>query len=363
MLQNNDRVMEAMKKIGKLRDFVLFGAVSVLMGCAATPAVVEPVVLSPILLGNFTYQGLRGLPSVTLQDGNGPVPLAAPAGNAPAMTPGSADTAVHLVEDLMVQGQLQGDAQMEAVVLLEQWTGPTTVATYAAVVAIAHSQPVNVATVWLGENVQVRDVRIEQQLLVVDLVNAGVDDSPCCPSQRVSMRWQWEQNTLMPLDSTVEGGRLSVSDIAGHEWQLAYWQQDEPDLSDPPLTLSYQEGKFAGFAGCNRYFATVLDGQLPGDLLVTQPANTRMACPEPGSSTEARFLSLLGKVERFTFTPRGLALSYRLDAQNSGVLYFQIAGEVRRAPAAPPPVKATPRREESPLRSNSSTNGFDTYDF
>lgn len=356
-------------RYGVLQYGMLSGVVCLLAACASPPpAVVKPVELTPDVLSDIAYQGLRGVPAaVTLPDKTDAAPAADGAAGeetapvAPTETP--AGGGVHWVDDLVVRGQLLGDTQEDAVILLEQWTGPSSVATYAAVVTVQHQQAINVATVWLGDNVQVRDMRIENALLAVDLVNAGVDDSPCCPSQRVTMRWQWQDNTMKPLDSTVEGGRLSIADIANHEWQLAYWQQDEPDVSEPPLTLSFQEGKFTGFAGCNRYFTTVLDGQMPGDILVTQPAATRMACPEPASSTETRFLSLLGKVERFTFTPRGLALAYHLDNQQSGVMYFQVAGDARRnpPPEQKPVVKATPPREEPPT--SSSTNGFDVSDF
>ena len=43
-----------------------------------------------------------------------------------------------------------------------------------------------------------------------------------------------------------------------------------------------------GTGGCNRYFAVVEDGAMAGEVKVGPLAATRMACPEPQSSVEAR---------------------------------------------------------------------------
>ena len=59
-----------------------------------------------------------------------------------------------------------------------------------------------------------------------------------------------------------------------------------------PITLRYEGGRIAGFAGCNRYFASleVRDGDA---VSVGTAGATRMACPEPQMAIESRFLKVL----------------------------------------------------------------------
>jgi heat shock protein HslJ len=353
------------------RFFFLLCATVLLTACESVPPAPPPVAeLTLPVLKNLAYQvpELVGSP-VTLQDGHwrgGQTPATTDASGSlvpPDADPGP-EPSVHLLADFMARGQVSGDAQEEAVVLLDQWSGDTGLFTYLAVVSGEGGQPQNVSTVLLGDLVQVRDVRIEQGMVAVDLVNAGPDDDVCCPSQRVTLRWQWRDGRLQPVDSTVEGGKLSAADIATQEWALGFWAEGDPAPTVAPLTLAFQDGQFKGFAGCNRYFATVLDGQLPGELLVTQPGLTRMACPEAETATETRFLSLLGKVNRFAFAPRSLVLTYNLDDNTAGSLYFYVAGDVAPAPPVAPPVeRQSLERPTFEREVPQQHHGYDVYGF
>jgi hypothetical protein len=58
-----------------------------------------------------------------------------------------------------------------------------------------------VATTLLGDRVKVNSVRIEENLIVVDMVTHGPNDPMCCPTQQVVQRYALEGNELVPVDS------------------------------------------------------------------------------------------------------------------------------------------------------------------
>jgi heat shock protein HslJ len=98
---------------------------------------------------------------------------------------------------------------------------------------------------------------------------------------------------------------------------------DEPAPTEPQVTLAYQDGRLAGTSGCNRYTAAAKPGASPGDLTVGPAAGTRMACPEPQSAVEARFLKQLGGAKKFGFHLGRLALSYEKDGGAYGTMLFE----------------------------------------
>jgi len=64
-----------------------------------------------------------------------------------------------------------------------------------------------------------------------------------------------------------------------------------------PVTLRFESGRLAGFAGCNNFSGGYT---LDGDQLKVGPvASTQMACPEPGSSIETAFHKALSGTLRY----------------------------------------------------------------
>ena len=61
---------------------------------------------------------------------------------------------------------------------------------------------------------------------------------------------------------------------------------------------------------------------MPGEVKVGPLAGTRMACPEPQSSVEARFLEQLGGARTFGFMLGRLAISYTRGDGSSGTMLF-----------------------------------------
>ena len=224
--------------------------------------------------------------------------------------------------DFVARGDLDGDGHAEAVVLLDSWPGGSGVFSYVAVVSGSTGTPTNIATQLLGDRVQVRELRIDGGQIIADTVGAGPDDPSCCPSMKIQHRWILKDGALQELAQLTAPSPLTLADLGGTEWVLSRWSAEEPAAAEPAVTLRYNEGRIAGSAGCNRYGAAVKAGDGAGAIEVGQAVATRMACEEPRTSIELRFLQLLPAVRQFRFAPGTLILPYRIDDDTFGALWF-----------------------------------------
>lgn len=308
------------------RRLLLAGLVFACSACAS-PALGPPAVktggvasaraLPPTVeeLKHMTYAGLdERLGPVTLENGRW-------AGE--PFAPGTASRpVVELAGDFRVVGDLDGDGLDEAVVVLTYSPGGTAAWSFLAVVTRGGGTLRNVATTALGDRVQIRSARIEDKRLIVSAVRAGEHDAACCPGELVEWQWTLGEGRLNAL-GTVRTGRLSLATLAGSVWVLRAWDLTEPAGSEPIVTLVYDAGRFAGTGGCNRYMAGVTAGDVPGQVMVGPLAGTRMACPEPQSSVEARFLEQLGGARTFGFMLGRLAISYARGDGSRGTMLFE----------------------------------------
>lgn len=262
------------------------------------------------------YGGIEGIKgALRLNDGRW---TGAPVAPGSAIVP-----TLELVNDYVARGDLDGDGQDEAVVVLAHSPGGSGVFQYVAVVAQRKGRPINVATVPVGDRVQVRSVRVVDRRLLVDVVQAGPQDAACCPGQTAQRAWTLVGVKLRPAQPTQAPGTLSMADIGSDEWALTHWKRDERFSGESPPTVMVADGRLAGFAGCNRFNAAVSAGGSPGELQVSPPATTRRACSEAEMAVETRFTQLLARVNRFAFTPGGLVLSYRTEDGGYGALLLR----------------------------------------
>ena len=272
--------------------------------------------LAPALeeLKNATYSGLE-IPqdTVTLKDGNWI--------GKPFVEGGASRPEVYFVRDFRLTGDVDRDERDEAVVLLGENSGGSGQHIYLAVVERQGGTLRNVATQLLGDRIQLREARIDAGRIFLDLVQAGKEDAACCPGELITRGWELRPEGLIELAVPGKPDRLSMEAIAGTEWVLRAWDIDEPALEEPEVTLLFQDGRFSGRSGCNRYFAAVKPGEMPGDLYVGPAGSTRMACPEPAMKVETRFLEQLGQVEKFGFMVGQLMLSYQKE-NSRGVMLF-----------------------------------------
>ena len=110
--------------------------------------------------------------------------------------------------------------------------------------------------------------------------------------------------------TTVPVASAQVDPLAGTQWQLASVDRGEWAELEAihTVTLGFAEGRAAGHAGCNRYFASYsVQGQR---LELGHPGSTMMYCEGEGegSVVEAAFLPLLEGTLTFEASAQALVL-------------------------------------------------------
>ena len=226
---------------------------------------------------------------------------------------------VDFLGDLVARGDLDGDGEDEAAVMLTTTFGGTGVYHYIAVVDQLAGENRNIDTRLVGDRVQLRGMRIEEGYLVLDLVRAGPGDPGCCPTEVVTLQYRLQDGTIGEPVQVGASRTLSLETLSGAKWRLAAWKLSEP--AQGRLTLAYSEGRFFGNAGCNQYSAPVRAIDDRGTIEVGQALSTRKECGPEIMSDEHRFLGLLSRSNRFWFHAGQLALAYG-DGEEFGVLFF-----------------------------------------
>ena len=255
-------------------------------------------------LKNGSYSGIEGL--------KGPVKLVDGRWRGRPYKKGSASRpVVTFVDDLRITGDLDGDGTDDAVVFLNYAPGGTGQLLHLAVVARRKGKTQNVATALIGDRVQIRDVRIDRQRILVDVVLAGPTDAACCPGEVTTLGWALEPDgKLKPFFLYAKPERLNLEILENTEWVLRSWVFKEPAPKQPIVTLMFKDGRFTGSSGCNNYFASAKDGKIPGDVEMGPAGTTRKACLDRTMSVEKRFLDQLVRVKKFSFLATQLALTW-----------------------------------------------------
>jgi heat shock protein HslJ len=238
--------------------------------------------------------------------------------------PGFPRRAVTLVDDFRLTGDVYGDGRDVAVVLLAESTGGSGTFDYVAVAGVRGGSPQNLATAPLGDRVQVRNGRITNRRLVVDVLRAGPNDAMCCPGELATLAFEMRGTRLERVPSGVAPGRLSLAVLADGVWVLRAWAWDEPVEPGIEVTLNVKGEHLAGRAACNAYFALATPAAAPGDLTIGTAGTTKMACPEPQMKAEQRFLGQLAKVQKYSFVAGQLALSWNQDGKLGTMLFARL---------------------------------------
>jgi heat shock protein HslJ len=267
-------------------------------------------------LKNATFAGLEDIASpVTLEDGRW---------EGEPYEPGAASRpSVSLASGFVLTGDLDADGALEAVVVLVQSSGGSGTFDYVAVVKRTPEGLRNVATTALGDRVGIRSARVEGGKLLVSVVRAGEKDAMCCPGELADLGWTLAAGKLSLAATAPVTGRLSLDTLAGTEWVLRAWDLAEPAPAEPEVTLAYQNDRIAGTSGCNRYTAAATAGDSAGELAIGPAAGTRMACPEPASAVETRFLKQIRGARKFGFRLGRLAVGYEKDGGAYGTMLFE----------------------------------------
>lgn len=271
-------------------------------------------------LANASYKGLIDIEGViTLRDGHWQ--------GEPWFENGASAPSAQLVGALVAQGDMDLDGRTESVNLVNYSTGGTGQLLHLAVSRFDEEEVDNFATVFLGDRVMVRDLRVEGVRIVADLVQAGPHDGACCPGDIVTRTWHLQDDQLQEEPLNHEPERLSANILTGSKWTLSGWGFNEPVESGITITLEYSEGKFVGRSACNRYFAEVsAAGDIAGGISVSGVAGTRMACAEDRlTKAEDRYLRALQRVNRISFMAGELVLTWG-EGSEFGSLFFRQDG-------------------------------------
>jgi len=268
-------------------------------------------------LANASYRGLIDVEDgITLSDGHWQ--------GEPWVEDGASAPSAQLVGTLVAQGDLDYDGRTESVSLLNYSTGGTGQLLHLAVSRFDDRGVDNFATVFLGDRVMVRDLRVEGASIVADLVQAGPHDGACCPGDVVTRTWRLQDEQLREEPLGQEPERLSANVLSGTKWVLSRWGFDEPVENGITITLEYSEGKFTGRSACNRYFAGVSAvGETAGGIEVASVGSTRMACAEDRfARAEDRYFKALQLVNRISFMAGELVLPWG-EGSEFGSLFFR----------------------------------------
>jgi heat shock protein HslJ len=161
-------------------------------------------------------------------------------------------------------------------------------------------------TLWRGSPAAGRD-------LVVWLQDATCTDNMSGTKLPVTARVSLPDGRFLSgccrVPQPAAGGSVPAP-LEGAAWRL----KELPGAQTPalaqlsrPVTVRFESGRLAGFAGCNNFSGSYT---LDGDRLTIGPvASTQMACPEPGSSIETAFHAALSGTLRYVIDGDDLTLT------------------------------------------------------
>jgi len=228
---------------------------------------------------------------------------------------------VGLVREFHLTGDVTGDGKRESVVLLWTSSGGSGTFDFIAVAGRTDEQIATLGTAELGDRVQVRQGRISDGKIELDVVQAGPEDAACCPSQMATRVWEMSPDGLNEVSLEITG-TMSVADLRGPEWVLTDFAWNESAPAEPEVTLVFEEDRVAGNAGCNGYFGGLEEGgDMPSSISIGQVGATRMMCSEEIMAVEDRFLKQLTAVTSYSYLAGRLALSWQ-DDPAGGVMLF-----------------------------------------
>lgn len=283
---------------------------------AAAPAAAgsAPPAPTPAEIANLSYGGIEGFAGpVRLTNGHYE--------GKPFVAGGAARPTLDLAPGFRLVGDADGDRRDEAVAILAQSSGGSGTFQHLAVVGRRSGKAVCLATAPVGDRVQVRDARIEDGRIVLEVLQAGPGDAMCCPGELATRAWKLAGGALREIPTGAPAQRLTLAAVGDTDWVLRAWDWNELLRPGIEVTLRFDGERLVGYSGCNSYFTAVQPGKAPGEITLGPVVATRKACPEAEMAVEAHFLKVLEGVERFSFMAGRLALTYR-EGDTLGVMLF-----------------------------------------
>ncbi len=225
--------------------------------------------------------------------------------------------------DFYRTGDMDGSGMDETVAFLSESSGGSGTGVYLAVMGRQEGEIENLGTVLVGDRVQLRDARVENGTVVLDVLQTGLDDAACCPGELATRAWIIDGDDLVEIETDTPARRLSVAELEGVQWTLLKLDWSDPYGGEPPITIVFDGERVAGSSGCNRYFAAVAEGDVPGAISVGQAGGTMMACPDEVMEVERRYLGALAGVSDYGFMLGDLVLTYTNTDGAFAALFFE----------------------------------------
>ncbi|MEQ9815662.1 MAG: META domain-containing protein [Azospirillaceae bacterium] len=229
---------------------------------------------------------------------------------------------VTMARTLSLTGDFDADGRADRAIFLTHDGGGTGRFVYLALLTATGMGPENTLTVAIGDRVHVHDLSFDDGVLTVGMVGHGPADPGCCASHDMEVRVTAEDGELIARESVVRGRALPAM-LDGTAWRLARFDWDaQPVDEEIEITLEVADGRVAGVAACNRYFADIVQPEDPEPLALEFEAIgvTRMACPEPRMTAEDRFLDRLAGAEAFNFEFGDLVILYATVGENGAMV-------------------------------------------
>jgi hypothetical protein len=145
----------------------------------------------PEALANASYDGTE-YGTVTLTDGQWE--------GEPWVAGGASRPRVGLAKDFLRYGDVDGDGDDEALVLLWESSGGSGTFNYIALVDRRDGEWRNTATTALGDRVKVTDARLAPGLIEVFVIEHDDDDPACCPTRHATRRFDPQLQALAPSE-------------------------------------------------------------------------------------------------------------------------------------------------------------------
>lgn len=226
-----------------------------------------------------------------------------------ATVPGTdSRSVVTFVDELHAFGDLDGDDDVDAAVLLMERSGEHEGFIYLAAMALTEGGVVQLATTLLGEHVQIKRMDYVNGAIRVEMFVPNEGDSSPFPTRKVGATFRVLDGRLVEIRSEPLGS-LTVADLEGTPWVLQPMINAQGEsVATGPVTLALKDGRIAGMAACNQYSAGFEERGV-GKIHIGEIIATQKACPDSLMAEEHRFLDLLGKVDRYGFSFGNLVLN------------------------------------------------------
>ncbi|MCS6826080.1 MAG: META domain-containing protein [Caldilinea sp.] len=273
--------------------------------------------LAPISLANMTIN------SELASDGVAPLTNGVYTETVAPGSPGLIE--VRLLPEPMAYGVINEQEAVAAIVA--ESDGGSGLFVNLALIVEQEGAPVHVASAPLGDRVEVQQLSIVDDQITLTMLTLGPDDPICCPSQRVSQTYAWENEALVLVEESVETVSEATSPLSDVSWLWVETVFNDGTRITPEtegaFTLTFTpEGRVSATTDCNTFTGSYRaeEGQLSIEFLIS----TAMDCPE--GAQEQEFIADVAAANGYFITEDGrLALSLPFDS--GSVIFAPSTGE------------------------------------